>query len=179
MNNIKTLIQRGEELNNAVELEKQKIMMGRNKYTGYDKTLLEKSREVLQPKDKSLFERYADMQEKNLKNFDSQSMFDRSPMVEKEIFSNLNKKKKRTKPANVGALVDVSGKDVGVYDDKNDRLLYYAEKYRIPFTRAGVKKSYKDLAMDIHKYEMKNVKALMKMGLDKKYKEYGHYISLL
>ena len=55
MNNIKTLIQRGEELNDAVELERKKIMMGRNKYTGYDKTLLEKSREVLQPKDKSLF----------------------------------------------------------------------------------------------------------------------------
>ena len=65
------------------------------------------------------------------------------------------------------------------HDDKFLKLQYYAGKYKIPFTRSGVKKSYKNLAEDIHKHEMLNIKNIIKNGLDKKYKEYGHYINII
>ena len=105
-------------------------------------------------------------------------------MLERMIDSNndlikLNRKKRKAVPARV----DVEKKDilenVLPYDEKYEKLIHYADKYRIPFSRAGFKKTYKDLAEDIHRYEMKNTKILVKNGLDKKYREYGHYISIV
>jgi len=105
-------------------------------------------------------------------------------MLERMIDSNndlikLNRKKRKAVPARV----DVEKKDilenVLPYDEKYEKLIHYADKYRIPFSRAGFKKTYKDLAEDIHRYEMKNTKILVKNGLDKKYKQYGLYISII
>ncbi len=113
-----------------------------------------------------------------VKNKESLSMLERMIDSNNDLIK-LNRKKRKAVPARV----DVEKKDilenVLPYDEKYEKLIHYAEKYRIPFSRAGFKKTYKDLAEDIHKYEMKNTKLLVKNGLDKKYREYGHYISIV
>jgi hypothetical protein len=68
--------------------------------------------------------------------------------------------------------------DEGLDEDKYDKIKHFAIKYRIPFIRAGGKKTYKDLVEDIYKYEKKNVKRIIQMGLDPKYKQYGLYIKV-
>lgn len=113
-----------------------------------------------------------------IKNKENLSMLERMIDSNNDLIK-LNRKKRKAVPARV----DVEKKDildkVIPYDEKFEKLIHYAEKYRIPFSRAGFKKTYKDLAEDIHKYEMKNTKLLVKNGLDKKYSQYGHYISIV
>jgi len=84
------------------------------------------------------------------------------------------KKDKRLKPAKVIEIVE--NNYVVPYDEKYDKLLHYAQKYKIKFFEAGRRKSYKDLAHDIHDFELKNKKKILNKGLDKEYKEFGMYI---
>jgi hypothetical protein len=128
--------------------------------------------------DVNLLERSNQIINNAIKNKENLSMLERMIDSNNDLIK-LNRKKRKAVPARV----DVEKKDilenVLPYDEKYEKLIHYAEKYRIPFSRAGFKKTYKDLAEDIHKYEMKNTKLLVKNGLDKKYREYGHYISIV
>ena len=84
------------------------------------------------------------------------------------------KKEKRMKPARVIEIIE--SEYVVPYDEKYDKILHYAQKYKIKFFEAGRRKNYKDLAHDIHEFELKNKKKLLNKGLDKEYKEFGMYI---
>ena len=126
----------------------------------------------------TLFHRFKVAEEKGKNNKDNLTLLERGLAGGNE-FVKIHRKQQKNKPAVVNELVEVNMDTILPYDDKHEKLLHYAEKYRIPFSRSGMKKTLKELAHDIHKYEMKNIKHIMKFGLDKKYKEYGHYISLL
>lgn len=64
-------------------------------------------------------------------------------------------------------------------DDKFEKLIHYADKYKIPYHLGGIKKTYKDLAHNIRDFEFKHLKKLIKLGLDQRYKEYGFYINIV
>mgnify|MGYP003334738381 CR=1 FL=1 len=59
---------------------------------------------------------------------------------------------------------------------KASKIIYYAEKYRIPFNKFGFKKTFKELSKDIREYERKYLKRILSSGEDNKYDEYGMYI---
>lgn len=53
---------------------------------------------------------------------------------------------------------------------------YYANKYKIPLSKDGHKKTIKELSESIHKYENKNRTKLIKKGIDFNTGQYGMYI---
>jgi hypothetical protein len=53
---------------------------------------------------------------------------------------------------------------------------YYAQKYKIPLTVDGRKRTMKELANTIHKYEMKNRNKIISRGVDENTGSYGLYI---
>jgi len=185
MNNKNTLLKRAMELEQAIDLENNRMLLGKNKYHSMGRPLVRKAEAMhntvnddIEKLTNTLFHRYEVAGEKGTNNKDNLTLLERG-LAEGNEFVKLHRKSRRTKPAVVSETIETNFENVIPYDDKHERLIHYAEKYRIPFMKAGVKKSLKDLAHDIHKFEMKHIKQIMKFGLDKKYKEYGHYISLL
>lgn len=125
----------------------------------------------------TLLERYNEEIKKKDLDKDNLTLLQKAIMEGNE-YKKIQKKKKII-PAKVDTEIKVELELAAPYDDKFEKYLHYAEKYRIPFTKGGIKKSYKELAQEIHKYEMKNLKHILNSGLDKKYKEYGHYINVV
>jgi hypothetical protein len=162
----KNLIERGKELQGALKLEQSKILLGKHKYASRGRNLLSNSyKEVLPyyvPKDSLLIQ--AERKKK-----------EELPLLERdaEKLTEFIRKERASRPSN---LIVQEFYEVEPYDDKLERLLYFADKYRIPYFRNGIRKSYKDIARDVHKYEMVNKNKIKKLGLDKKYKIYGHYL---
>jgi len=64
-------------------------------------------------------------------------------------------------------------------EDPHERLLHYAKKYLINPVGANGKKTYKEIADEVFKYELKNRNRLIKEGVDKKYLDYGFYLKLV
>lgn len=176
-----TLLKRAKELEMQVELENKKILLGRHKNISKGRTLLQKgfsensnfNKELDNPSG-TLFKRYEELETQNKKDRDRMTLLERS-LFDRNEFVKLNKRK--TEPAKIVEQID--GKITEEKDDKYPRILHYALKYRIPLVSSGVKNSYKDLVNKIHKFEMKNLKSIMRGGLDKKYKEYGLYIKTI
>ena len=119
-------------------------------------SMLKKKKEV---KELTLLEKMIDDSERAKKNKENLTLLERS-LLQGNEFTKIIKKKKA-----VAAKVDTEHKTdteySSPYDDKYEKYLHYAEKYGIPFNRAGYKKSYKDLSEDIHKYEMKHLKRIL------------------
>lgn len=134
-------------------------------------------KKVKQDKNLSLLENYIVETGKNQSNKENLTMLERTLQQGNE-FKVLERKKKAI-PARVETEAKYETKHSTPYDDRYEKYSHYAEKYRIPFSRSGIKKTFKELAEDIHKYEKKYHKELIKNGLDKKYKEYGHYITTI
>lgn len=178
MNNKNILLHRMEELENAVKLENKKILLGKNKNTSGSSSMLQIGLREGGYKEPPLFTKYEQVLDKNALNKENLTLLERG-YAEGNEFAKIRGRVRSVKPAIVNEIVETEYKNIKPYDDKYERLVYYAEKYRMPFMRAGAKKTLKELAQDIHKYEMKHIKMLMKMGLDKKYQEYGHYIKML
>jgi hypothetical protein len=87
-----------------------------------------------------------------------------------------NKKKRRRKI--VEDKIDVVVRE-NSDEDPHEKLLYFAKKYLInPVGQSG-KKTYKQIADEVYKYEIKNRKKLIHEGVDKKYIDYGYYIKLV
>jgi hypothetical protein len=179
MNNKNTLLNRAKELEQAVNLENKRVMLGKNKFTSMGKPLIQKGKEIsVATEPETMFKRFNIAEQKEKNNRENLSLLEKG-LMEGNEFIQLGKMKRKTKPVVVNETVEINFENVIPYDNRHEKLLHYAEKYRIPYSRGGVKKTLKDLAIDIHKYEMKNIKKLMKLGLDKKYKEYGHYLKLV
>jgi hypothetical protein len=162
----KNLIERGKELQDALKLEQKKILLGKHKYASRAKNLLSNNyKEILPyyvPKDSLLIQAERKKREE-------------LPLIERdaEKQNEFIRKEREARPSN---LIVQEFTNVEPYDDKLERLLYFADKYRIPYFRNGIRKSYADIARDVHKYEAVNKNKIKKLGLDKKYKIYGHYI---
>jgi hypothetical protein len=122
----------------------------------------------------TLLHRYEILKKREGTNKENLSLLERG-FLEGNEFMKLNKKKKPIVNETVEINIDV----VKPYDDKFDKIIHYTDKYKIPYHENGSKKSYKQLAHDIHAFEMKHLKELMKKGIDAKYKEYGHYINIM
>lgn len=128
-------------------------------------------------KELTLLEKMIDDAERAKNNKENLTLLERG-LQEGNEFKKISRRKKAV-PAKVDTEHKTDTEYTSPYDDKYEKYLHYAQKYNIPFSKSGNKKSYKDLAEDIHKYEMKNLKKILKSGMDKKYKEYGHYISVV
>lgn len=179
----KTLLERAKELEENIKLEKNKILLGKNKYYNKGKNLVDKSKTQLsnfinemENPSGTLFKKYEQLQLQNKNDKSNLNLLERE-LEERNEYAKLNKRKRYLPPAKVIESVDAKIENPDV--NKYDRILHYATKYRIPMVRAGVKVSYKDLAKIIHKFEMKNIKSIMRGGKDRKYEEYGLYIKLL
>lgn len=150
-----TLIERGKRLHNK------------------QPTLLSKSQQI-QTKEFDLLGRANELLKKEKLNKENQTMLEKAFEI-----NSVSKKTKKNKNPVIDTTVKVKEDLVVPYSDKFDKLLHYAEKYKIPFSKAGAKKSYIQIANDVHKHEMKFKKELIKNGLDRTYKEYGHYINIV
>jgi len=160
------LIEREKELENALKLEQSKILLGKHKSASRARNLLSNGykevRPFVVPKDSLLHQEEKKRREE-------------LPLLERDAkkLTEFIRKERASRPSN---LIVQEFSNVEPYDDKLERLLYFSDKYNIPYFRNGVRKSYADIASDVHKYEAKNKNKLKKLGLDKKYKIYGHYL---
>jgi hypothetical protein len=179
MNSKNTLLARAKEIQDKLELEDKKRLLGTNKNLGVRKNLLKNkvipffNEDLIERNKKTLLHRYEIAKKKGEENL---SLLERGFMEGNELTK--IGRHKRKKPA-VVEKVEINNEVASPYDDRFDKYNYYIQKYNIPFFRNGLRKSFKDLANDIHKYEMKHKKILIKKGLDPKYKEYGHYINIV
>jgi hypothetical protein len=177
------LLLRAKELEKAVETENAKILLGRNKTTGMRKTMVKKAKEdedkflkFIENKSNTLFDRYNVLQEKEAKEKQNLSMLERD-IANGNEYMKLGRRQRKN--PSVGQVVDTEGTYAVEHDDKLDKIIHYAEKYNIKFSNGFGKKSFKELVKEIHAYEMRNIKKLKKLGLDKKYHEYGMYINIV
>ena len=183
MYNIKnTLLARAKEIEDKLKLEEKKNILGKNKTTGMKKNLLKNkvipffNEDLIEKNKKTLLHRYEIAKKNGENNKENLTLLERG-LMEGNEYTKLGRHK-RKKPI-VNETVEIDLNVVAPYDDKFDKYIHYADKYKIPYHHNGMKKSFKDLAHDIHKYEMKHIKEIIKNGLDKKYKEYGHYINIV
>jgi len=182
--NKNNLLKRAKELEDMIELENKKTLLGKNRYTNMGRTLLSKSRtnekeffNAIDSNINTLFHRFKVSEDKEKGNKENINLLEKGLAEGNEMTKIFNKKRK-TKPAIFGEEIDITGVVIP-YDDKFEKLQYYAEKYRIPYKKGGVKKSFKDIARDIAAYEKKNLNKIKLAGMDKKYKELGHYIKII
>lgn len=175
------LISRGKELKDAMELENKK-MLGKNRFTNMGTPMLVKGKKYntllqdMENQQKTLLHRYQILNKADKENKHNLTLLERGVMEGNE-FLQLHKRKKK-KPIN-NEVVEIDTHIITPYDDKFEKIIHYVDKYKIPYHSGGNRKSFKDLAHDIRDFEVKNVKKLIKLGLDKKYQEYGHYINIM
>lgn len=168
---MKNLLLRQKELSDRKELEDKKFLLGKNKTTGLSRTMLKKN--IAEDKLDTLLHRYEILKKREGLNKENLSLLERG-FLEGNEFMKLGKKKKP-----VDRVVDVDITILKPYDDKFEKIIHYTDKYKIPYHENGSKKSYKQLAHDIHAFEMKHLKELVKKGVNNKYNEYGHYINVV
>ena len=167
------LLQRAKELEQQAKNES--YLLGKNKLKPKMETLFEKSKK-LQAIDDAQKKRFLFLLDKERQILEEKSK-DSLNLLQKSLedgvqFMKLGKKKKHI-PVEV---IEVSKLEEDGEIPKYEKIIYYAEKYRIPFVHFGVKKSYGDLEKEIQKFEKKYLKQIIYNGKDKKYGEYGLFI---
>ena len=176
-----SLIARAKEIEDKLELENKKKLLGKNKNLGVKKNLLKNkvipffNEDLIERNKKTLLHRYEIAQKKGEDTKENLTLLERGLMEGNDEIK--LGRHKRKKPA-VVEKIEINN-EVVPYDDRYEKYIHYIQKYNIPFLRAGIRKSFKDLANEIHRYEMKHKAKLVKQGLDSKYKEYGHYINIV
>lgn len=162
-----------DELDLMIQNEEYKLMKQM-----YNKQQKQKKDESLNKQIEAMTRRGAEERDdtiKKLLNKEEKTLLERAYEIGNE--NEKVKKEKKIKPAKEIEIIESNY--IIPYDDKYDKILYYIHKYRIPYLESGRKKSYKELAHAIHKYEMSNKKKIIKGGLDKKYEEYGLYLKAI
>lgn len=167
------LIQRARELEQLAK--NNEYLLGKNKTKLRGEDLIAKGKR-LEKMDKAQRERYLFVLDKERQILEQKSR-DNLNLMQKSMeagveFMPLGKKKKY-RPVQV---IDVEKLEEDGDIPKFEKIIHYAEKYRIPFVHFGVKKSYGDLEKEIQKFEKKFLKQIAQTGKDKKYGEYGLYI---
>jgi hypothetical protein len=168
-----SLLERANELQLQAKNDARIVLLRKNANVTKQKNLLDRQNALRKISEKET-QRYADIlqKEKELKDLKSKENLSLLERSEGNDFTQLGKKiNSKTKVEVVEPTDD--------YFNKVDKIYYYAVKYRLPFQQSGYKKTYKELAQDIKKYEVKYLKTLLDNGVDKKYDEYGLYITII
>lgn len=168
--NKNSLLLRAKELEQKNKLESDR-MLNKNKYIDVGQNMLMKNKK--QETEKTLLHRFETLK-KSDNNRNNLSLLERT-YLENNDFIKSNRKKKPIDEV----VVEVETNIIEPQDGKYEKLIHYADKYRIPYHLGGVKKSYKDIAHNIRDFEIKHLKKIIKLGLDQRYKEYGHYINVV
>jgi len=167
------LIQRAREL--EIQAKNDDYLIGKNKSKPKGENLLLKGRR-LEKIDEATKKRFLFVLDKEreileAKSKENRDLFQKS-MEQGVEFMKLGKKKKY-KPVEV---IDVEKLEEDGEVPKYEKIIYYAEKYRIPFMKSGIRKNYPELEKEIQSFEKKFLKQLLGNGKDKKYGEYGLFI---
>ena len=167
------LIQRAREL--EIQAKNDDYLLGKNKAKKKGENLLLKAKRIEKVDDatKKRFMFLLDKEQQilEMKSKENRDLFQKS-MEQGVEFMKLGKKKKY-KPVEV---IDVEKLEEDGEIPKYERIIHYAEKYRIPFMKSGIRKSYPELEKEIQSFEKKYLKQLLGNGKDKKYGEYGLFI---
>ena len=167
------LLQRAREL--EIQAQNEDYLLGKNKAKPKGENLLLKAKRIEKideaTKKRFLFVLDKEQQILEAKSKENRDLFQKS--MEKGVeFMKLGKKKKH-KPVEV---IDVEKLEEDGEIPKYEKIIYYAEKYRVPFMKSGIRKSYPELEKEIQSFEKKYLKQLLGNGKDKKYGEYGLFI---
>ena len=167
------LLQRAREL--EIQAQNEDYLLGKNKAKLRGTNLLEKARRIekVDEAQKKRFMFLLDKEKQVLEMIakENRDLFQKS-MEEGVEFMKLGKKKKY-KPVEV---IDVEKLEEDGDIPKFEKIIYYAEKYRIPFMKSGIRKNYPELEKEIQKFEKKFLKQILVNGKDRKYGEYGLFI---
>ena len=166
------LLLRAKELELKNKLESDR-MLGKNKYNDVGQNMLMKNKRRDET-EKTMIHRFEFLKKYDNSDKNNLSLLERKYQENNDLIKS-NRKKKPIKEE----VVEIETNIIEPQDGKFEKLIHYADKYRIPYHLGGVKKSYKDLAHNIRDFEIKNLKKIMKLGLDERYKEYGHYINVV
>jgi hypothetical protein len=167
------LIQRAREL--EIQAKNDDYLIGKNKGKLKGENLIAKGHRIEKVNDaqKKRFLFLLDKEKQILeeKTKDNVNMLQRS-MEQGVEFMKLGKKK-RHKPVQV---IEVGKLEDDAEIPRSEKIIYYIEKYRLPYIKFGMKLSYAELENDIQKFEKKFLKQLLNFGKDKKFGEYGLFI---
>jgi hypothetical protein len=96
-----------------------------------------------------------------------------------ERLKNEMKQNSKIKRLSTGKVIEAKEEPyITPYSDKYEKILYYVDKYNIPLSISGDKRTYRELAQLIRKYELKNKMKLLK-NKHNKFDELGLYIKLI
>ena len=167
------LLERAREL--EIQAQNDSYMVGKNKAKPRDENLLSKGERINKVADaqKKRFMFLLDKEQQilEMKSKENRDLFQKS-MEQGVEFMKLGKKKKY-KPVEV---IDVEKLQEDGEIPKYEKIIHYAEKYRIPFMKSGLRKNYPELEKEIQSFEKKFLKQILGSGKDKKYGEYGLFI---
>lgn len=167
------LLQRAREL--EIQAKNDDYMIGKNKAKLRGTDLLQRGKQIEKideaQKKRFMFLLDKERQVLEMRAKENRDMFQKS-MEEGVEFMKLGKKKKY-KPVEV---IDVEKLQEDGEIPKFEKIIYYAEKYRVPFLKSGIRKTYPELEKEIQKFEKKFLKQILGSGKDKKYGEYGLFI---
>jgi len=172
-----TLLLRAKELEDAKKLEERKKMLGKNKTTGMARTLLDTAK-IKKSLDTTLIQRGLDYQRNLGKDKTNLTLLEKGLLEGNEYMKLGNRQSKKPIVNDIVEIKDTNNLTTP-HDEKFNKILHYAKKYKIPYHAHGVRKTYKQLLEEIHRYEIRNTKELVKQGLDSKYHEHGHYIKVV
>jgi hypothetical protein len=167
------LLQRAKEL--EIQAQNDKYMLGKNKTKPRQINLIQRGKQ-LEKIDETQKKRFLFLYDKERQAIEAKAKENRDllqkSMEEGVEFMKLGRKKKH-RPVEV---IDVAKlEDEGEFP-KVDKIIYYTEKYRIPYMRSGFRKTMKELEDEIQKFEKKYLKIIISNGKDKKFGEYGLFI---
>jgi hypothetical protein len=167
------LLQRAREL--ELQAKNDDYMIGKNKAKLRGTDLLQRGKQ-LEKIDDAVKKRFMFLLDKErqvleMRAKENRDLFQKS-MEEGVEFMKLGKKKKY-KPVEV---IDVEKLQEDGEIPKYEKIIHYAEKYRIPFMKSGLRKNYPELEKEIQSFEKKFLKQILGSGKDKKYGEYGLFI---
>jgi hypothetical protein len=167
------LLQRGKEL--EIQAQNENYMLGKNKAKLRGENLLQKGKRI-EKIDEEQKKRFLFLLDKERQILEARSKENRN-LLEKSMeegveFMKLGKIKKH-KPVEV---IDVEKLELDGDIPKTDKVIHYSEKYRIPYIRSGIRKTLKELEIEIQNFEKKYLKQILNDGKDKKYREYGLFI---
>jgi len=167
------LIQRGKEIEQFAKNEK--YLLGKNKSKPKGETLLQKGKK-LEKIDEVAKKRFLFLLDKEQEMLNERSR-DNLLLMQKSLESGVEfmklGKKKQHRPVEV--IETEKLEDTGDVP-KVEKIIYYSEKYRIPYIVSGYRKTLKELEKEIQKYEKKYLKQLLNYGKDKKFGEFGLFI---
>jgi hypothetical protein len=167
------LLERAREL--ELQAKNDDYMIGKNKAKLRGTDLLQRGKQ-LEKIDEATKKRFMFLLDKErqvleMRAKENRDLFQKS-MEEGVEFMKLGKKKKY-KPVEV---IDVEKLQEDGEVPKFEKIIHYAEKYRVPFMKSGIRKTYPELEKEIQKFEKKFLKQILGTGKDKKYGEYGLFI---